>query len=54
MSVTLDKYSVSYYSGEESHWVAPEGQYQVWVGLSSVDISHKLDLADKAFTWTGV
>ncbi|CRK15433.1 Beta-glucosidase B like protein [Verticillium longisporum] len=54
-TVQLDKYAVSVYDEAKGRWVAPEGEYRVLVGLSSVDIQQTASFSvSESFTWTGV
>lgn len=52
VTLTLDKHSVGYYDTKIPAWIAEEGQFQVLVGASSVDIKHKATFGVKeSFTW---
>ncbi|KAF2222789.1 glycoside hydrolase superfamily [Elsinoe ampelina] len=54
-NLLLDKYAVSVYDGQEGCWVAQQGAYKVFVGLSSVDIKAEVDFElAKTVQWRGV
>lgn len=53
LKVSLDKYAVSFY--DQDTWRAEEGDYEVLVGLSSVDIVARSALeVSEDFTWNGL
>lgn len=55
LEATLDKYSVSYYSGDKGSWHGAQGIYKVLVGFSSVDIveTREFEVVEE-FIWKGL
>ena len=52
VTLTLDKHSIGYYDTKIPAWIAEEGQFEVLVGASSVDIKHEATFEVKeSFTW---
>ncbi|KDQ17192.1 glycoside hydrolase family 3 protein [Botryobasidium botryosum FD-172 SS1] len=55
LKLQLNKYAVSFWDVDNSHWLAEKGTYRVVVGSSSVDFKFedKFTLG-KSFTWSGL
>ncbi|KAL2814385.1 glycoside hydrolase superfamily [Aspergillus cavernicola] len=55
VSISLDKYFVSYYNAAQSCWQADVGVYTVSVGFSAEEICASVDVkVREGFTWVGV
>ena len=55
VTITLDKYAVSYWDERGTAWRAKDGKYEVLVGQSSDNISLRGEFhLDKEFEWNGL
>lgn len=55
ISVTLDKYAVSYWDAVADAWRAAPGTYGVYVGKSSAEmVMQGSFVLEKGFTWKGL
>jgi beta-glucosidase len=55
VEIALDKLSVSYWNDVFDKWVVEKGEYKVWVGKSSEDLTLVKSLViDETFEWTGL
>ncbi|KAG8855732.1 hypothetical protein FRB91_001846 [Serendipita sp. 411] len=55
MTISLNKYAVSYWHEPSAQWKVETGEYTVSVGTSSRNLSHSTKLqVDTDFTWSGL
>ena len=55
LTLTLDRYAVSFWDEVSTCWLADSGKYQVYVGTSCEDIALEGPLVlEKAFRWVGL
>lgn len=50
--ISLDKYSVGYYDTDIRMWIAEEGQFEIRIGASCIDIRRRVGFeVRESFTW---
>ena len=55
VTVSLDKYALSFYDERKGSWVAEAGKFAVYVGASSEDVKLSGEIAlAKTFFWNGL